>query len=205
MGLSLVLAVLAMVVMGGVAEAAELPMFGEFKYGMTVEQAKTSAEDQGYVFMRTGDYGDVCYAGMVLNEEALVFLAFANGTLEKIVVTLVTEDPDAIPVYKRMKRILTERYGKPTSEYEFYHSPYYEGDGFEQTAIRVGKGSLATFWGVNLSLNIERILVVVVTYESPKWDAESDRKAAWQERVFGSLGWRGLPFLAVVHSSSELC
>lgn len=41
--------------------------------------------------------------------------------------------------YDAFKESLTEKYGKPTNSFEFFSNPYYEGDGYELSALRQEK------------------------------------------------------------------
>lgn len=41
--------------------------------------------------------------------------------------------------YDAFKESLTEKYGKPTNTFEFFSNPYYEGDGYELSALRQEK------------------------------------------------------------------
>lgn len=84
-----------------------------------------------------------------------------------------------------MKEILIKKYGELTKDYAFFQSPYREGDGYEEQAIRVGKGHFAAFWSSQgLGVMISDRLTVRVLYESASWDAELERRKVKGASVF---------------------
>ena len=52
--------------------------------------------------------------------------------------------------YLEYKDLFTKKYGKASDSYEFFLSPYYEGDGFEFQALRNEKCHYITFWENNV-------------------------------------------------------
>ena len=48
--------------------------------------------------------------------------------------------------YNDYLNVLTEKYGKPTKSYETFLDPYYEGDGYETTAVAAEKCFFASWW-----------------------------------------------------------
>ena len=69
--------------------------------------------------------------------------------------------------YLSYKESYTEKYGTPTS-YEYFRSPYEEGDGYELTALGVDKCSYISFYEIPegfISLEINKDKCVQVTYE----------------------------------------
>ena len=41
--------------------------------------------------------------------------------------------------YRELKNSLSTKYGTPVNSNEYFNSPYYEGDGYEMSAVRLGK------------------------------------------------------------------
>jgi hypothetical protein len=72
--------------------------------------------------------------------------------------------------YLKYKEGITNKYGTPTSSYEYFKSPYYEGDGYEETAVTVEKAVFSTFWltdkNVNISVEISKYKQIKLTYEN---------------------------------------
>lgn len=70
--------------------------------------------------------------------------------------------------YQSLKSAFIEKYGSPSNSYEFFSKPYYEGDGYEMTALRVKKCTYATFWNVSggsLMIEINNNGKIVLSYE----------------------------------------
>jgi hypothetical protein len=57
--------------------------------------------------------------------------------------------------YEEYLDLLTKKYGEPEKKYNFFSSPYEDGDGYEMTAVAVEKCTYAAFWPENLGLFIE--------------------------------------------------
>ena len=70
--------------------------------------------------------------------------------------------------YEEYLDVLTRKYGVPEKTYNFFSSPYKEGDGFEMTAVEVDKCVYSAFWPDNLGLFIEisKWKQVKITYEN---------------------------------------
>lgn len=69
--------------------------------------------------------------------------------------------------YRTFKDSYTEKYGKPES-YEFFSSPYEDGDGYEMTAIAVEKCNYVSFFTTDIgfiTLEIHKDKCVQVSYE----------------------------------------
>ena len=80
--------------------------------------------------------------------------------------------------YERFKVMFTKKYGKPDS-YEYFTEPYEEGDGYEHTALSVGKCSYISFFTLPLgtiSLRISESLL-----DKIKYIAEENKRSANKE------------------------
>lgn len=66
--------------------------------------------------------------------------------------------------YFEYKGLYTQKYGKPTSSYEFFSDPYYEGDGYELQALRKEKCHYLSIY----KLEIGSIAVQLSEYEQLK-------------------------------------
>jgi hypothetical protein len=74
--------------------------------------------------------------------------------------------------YETMVELLQTKYGVIGEKYEYFSSPYYEGDGYELNAIENEKGSWISLWfdmtsfpNLNVSVEIKGSGLVVVLYE----------------------------------------
>ena len=66
--------------------------------------------------------------------------------------------------YFEYKRLYTQKYGKPSSSYEFFSDPYYEGDGYELQALRKEKCHYLSIY----KLETGSIAVQISEYEQLK-------------------------------------
>src|SRR5437879_3870512 len=165
--------------------------FADIPWGSTPDGVKKVMATQGLVFVQVDSDGDYKFKGTLAEYPAVVWAMMAGGKLAKVAVYLITPDNKARQEYKSMKGVLTAKYGAPASDYEVFQSPYEEGDGYEDQAIRLGKGHFLTMWTAaaetdtsRLGLYISEKLAVIIGYESPQWNAEADRRKAKSNKAF---------------------
>ena len=74
--------------------------------------------------------------------------------------------------YDTYLSILTDKYGEPTNGVIHFDKPYYEGDGYEMTAVSIGKLTCMSLWmnvqNMNIMIDISKYQQVSVTYENKK-------------------------------------
>ncbi len=96
-----------------------------------------------------------------------------------------SSEQEIFSLYSSLKDLLIRKYGKPTSDYSFFKSPYENGDGFEITAIKSNKCMYAAFWTINegddaieVSISILSSVEVAVMYNHKLLDKkmEDDNK-----------------------------
>lgn len=68
--------------------------------------------------------------------------------------------------YNKYLDLLTEKYGAPSSTYSTFLSPYYEGDGYEISAVGLEKSLFSAFWETFYSIEITKYKQVRISYES---------------------------------------
>lgn len=80
--------------------------------------------------------------------------------------------------YYKFADKLKEKYGEPNNTYETFLSPYYEGDGYEMSALRNNKVYYYTTWD-NMSIGITEFEQINICYEdkvnSELYDEEKNR------------------------------
>lgn len=69
--------------------------------------------------------------------------------------------------YEKYKELFVTKYGEPESDYHFFSSPYYEGDGYEISAIGLEKCHYACYWKDYYSIEISKYKQVKISYENP--------------------------------------
>jgi hypothetical protein len=119
------------------------------------------------------------YIGELNGEKTNVFLVLTktNKMVWKLVVD-VKENYDWYNTkkdYLAYKEILLEKYGIPKSEYSFFSTPYYDGDGYEMSAIYLNKCNYLSGWGnddYTVSLSIisykKNVSTIRISYENTK-------------------------------------
>jgi hypothetical protein len=74
--------------------------------------------------------------------------------------------------YERLLETLTSKYGEPDNSYANFKSPYYEGDGYEMSAIELDKCDFTAYWlnkdNLSLSIQISKWKQVRLSYENDK-------------------------------------
>jgi hypothetical protein len=166
--------------------------FADLAWGSNGATVKAALQRAGYEFIKVDQDGDYSFKGKVLGYPARVFVFMdPKGRATKVQATLITPDDEARSVFAKMKDLLVQKYGKPDQSYDFFESPYYEGDGYEDQAISVGKGHFLAFWGEStpgagnvMDVAISKKLVVNVSYEGYGWHAEIERREAKATRAF---------------------
>jgi hypothetical protein len=131
--------------------------------------------------------GDIMFRGQLMGHKIIGLALFTSNGLQKITVTLVTPDNRARPVYRDLRKTLIDKYGPSSKSYEFFQRPYYDGDGYEDQAIRLGKGHFASVWqkqGQVLGLSITERLTVRIAYEGPQWGEAVDQRRSKERSVF---------------------
>lgn len=147
-------------------------LFRDIEINGTISSVCSELERLGYsapIFLEGGSAvvkGD--FAG-VPNCEILIIKSRYADFVWKIVV-LMPENNNWYSLkgeYERFKKMFTLKYGKPKS-YEFFSDPYEEGDGYEHTALSVGKCTYVSYYNMALgviSLNISENGAINIGYE----------------------------------------
>ena len=88
--------------------------------------------------------------GKFAGESAEIFVASTNKTKTVWKVSVYFDEKSSWyslkADYKKYKELFTAKYGKPTDSFEFFSNPYYEGDGYELSALKRDKCHYATFF-----------------------------------------------------------
>lgn len=162
------------------AEGAE---FAELKWGTPLTEAMKHLESKGFT-PSINKTGDISFRGNIWDHRMDGLALLAGKRVAKVIVNIQTPDNKARETYASLKETLTKKYGQPEISYEYFKKPYYEGDGYEDQAIKLGKGRFLTFWTNSLSLEISEKLTVMITYEGPLWDQEADRRKQVRDSIF---------------------
>lgn len=132
---------------------------------------KKRLEMNGFSFVCEVDNGLVMegnFAGYS-NCEILVLNSLYTNCVWKIVVLLpqCSNWYNLKDDYNKLKEIYTKKYGKPDS-YEYFTSPYEEGDGYELTALSSNNCTYLSFYNVSkgdISVSISQDERITLAYE----------------------------------------
>jgi hypothetical protein len=180
---SIIVATTFILFISAVAQAKQ-PTFANISWGIDQAELRKHLTSNGFTPSNVDKDGDLKFKGELLGYDAVGFAFLGSGKLVKIQLLIATPDNKAISSYKDLKETLIKKYGLPTSTYQYFKRPYYDGDGYEEQAIRLGKGIFASFWDSSLSVSITEKLAVNLSYESASWSAEVDRRQANRNSVF---------------------
>jgi hypothetical protein len=130
----------------------------------------------------------VVFTGTVGGKDAEIFAVFTpkSQKLWKVVVDFAEADGvsynDLKSHWNGYVKILTEKYGEPDKRYEFFTSPYFEGDGYETQALRLGKANSDAFWDSGatgaggMSCAITKYLEIRISYEDEYFSKIDDQE-----------------------------
>ena len=167
--------------------------FADLVWGSSSNVVRSTLVSRGYTFARELDDGALRFDGTILSRPTWVYAEFTpQNQLVKLSVFLLH---DSISRTQRffaaertmigLKETIEARYGPAESNYSYFLSPYYRGDGYETQAVELGKASFVSFWpaaadGSHLWIEIDEDVDVAVHYEGPGWSAELQRRRSRQ-------------------------
>jgi hypothetical protein len=163
---------------GAFAQVDDVPTFAGTTWLSSPETVIAQLTSEGYTTTATAldENNLVRFNGTVLNHDALVVTTFnQRNQLVNASVYVITDMksgkkfPTAQKNYESLKEVLITRYGAPLQSSAYFISPYEEGDGNEDVAIAVGKGTYSTYWAYDngtLGLHIDEDINVEVVYET---------------------------------------
>ena len=113
----------------------------------------TALKGAGYqLIYQSEDGGAAALEGSFTNEDVTIVVVTTPKTNTVWKVAVLFEDQSSWSSlksdYKALKANLAAKYGAPDSAYEFFSSPYEEGDGYEMTAIYAEKCTYMSFFHV---------------------------------------------------------
>ena len=154
-------------------------VFSDIPWNAPGEVVARKLKDAGFKQIRKDKQGDYAFRGNLLGHDAAGMAMFAQGRLVRVIVMLTTPEETVHETYDQVREVLLNKYGKPVQTVASFVEPFYQGDGYESEAIRSGKAMFLTHWsdeGQQLTVNINSGLTVGVSYESPGWAAEMERR-----------------------------
>jgi hypothetical protein len=116
-----------------------------------------------------------------------IMMLFVDGKLFDVMMFYDELEANLQERFDVLKETLDNKYGSG-EYYRNFESPYHDGDGYEMQAIRLGKGSISSYWtfkNATISLEITESLDIKLVYEDEKLAKNFfDRKKAKEESDF---------------------
>lgn len=148
----------------------------------SIDEMRMQLENKGFTFITNIDNGIILsgdFAGFS-NCEIIVTYSPYIDLVWRVIVLLPQKSQwyDLKAEYIHCKELYTKKYGKPQS-YEYFTSPYEEGDGYEMTAVSSENCSYASYFETPLGFVVVRISTderVVFVYED-KCNSDLDSEA----------------------------
>jgi hypothetical protein len=128
---------------------------------------------KGYIFQKFIDNGAIL-KGKIAQTPIELFI-FVTPKSKKVykVVGYLDEDISWVSLkstYNRFHEIIINKYGSPDGDYEDFITPYYEGDGYELSAVGQEKVNYSAYWlnraGLNVGIEISKFKQVKISYEN---------------------------------------
>ena len=128
----------------------------------------------GYKSIYSSEKAEV-FEGIFAGKEANIYVLASSKSKTVFKVTVLYPKRETWLKLKSefldMKDLFQKKYGTPNDVYDFFDSPYEEGDGYEIQALKSDKVHFVVFWddkdGV-IELSIDESCQVQITYEDNK-------------------------------------
>jgi hypothetical protein len=142
----------------------------------SIPNAVSKLKAKGYTLYKYLGDGAVIMKGKINLENVEIFLYETPKTKQLFKLTVYFEEASSWrsikSQYERLLETLTSKYGEPDNSYANFKSPYYEGDGYEMSAIELDKCDFTAYWlnkdNLSLSIQISKWKQVRLSYENDK-------------------------------------
>lgn len=136
-----------------------------------------------YNFIKQDNDGDLFFNGSIKSVPVTIVAIIANKKLVRIIISIEPENNLYRYTYRNFRDLLIEKYGQPIEDNEFYSSPYENGDGYEEQAIRNNKGFISTKWpkasdGSTIGMQSRNNLTIALFYDTKAGEEEEKRRAS---------------------------
>jgi hypothetical protein len=148
--------------------------FNEIKIDGALSSFVSKLQPKGYSVKKYFDNGAILKENGNSNE-TYVFVTPKNKLVYRVVVYFPKQTNwySLKNDYENYKNLMTKKYGSPDNTYEFFSKPYYEGDGYEMTALSVEKASFYSFWdkeqdNIGISVGISKYEQIEISLDNLK-------------------------------------
>lgn len=166
----------------------EIPEFMGIEVDGTMYDIKSQFEAKGFK-VKESTKTTLYMTGTLIGDNLEIVASFTPTTKKcyQIAVFMPKENNwyDIKAEYKKYVKLLTDKYGTPTDKFEFFESPYYEGDGYEMSAVGLEKCTYFTYWKKGYGVQISKYKQIKITYENMEMsDQQTEEKEAIDKNIF---------------------
>jgi hypothetical protein len=153
-----------------------------FAYGQSFDGVPISGDlstsiskfkQKGYTLSKYDDNG-VIMKGKVANENVEVFIFTTMKTKVVFKLSVYFDEQSSWrslkSQYDRFYEVLKGKYGEPDNFYTGFDDPYYEGDGYEMSAVALDKCKYSAYWlkkdNLSLAIEISKWKQINMSYEN---------------------------------------
>ena len=146
--------------------------------------AISSYRAKGYTLVKLIDRGAIMRGA--INSKDIELYLFTTPKSKKVFKAVVYFDKQTNwytikAEYERYFDVLEGIYGQADSQYDFFTKPYFEGDGYEMSALGLEKVTFAAYWlnkaNTTVSIEISKFSQVSITYENDLLMAQSKKES----------------------------
>lgn len=178
------------------AYSQNLDSFFGVKFGSPQEAVKKVMLSKPGCKLDTKDSDDntLVFSGVKFagRETFLIVFNFVNNKFHTAKVLIPSSLPSkAILLYNEIKSELNEKYYLTLDDFENYEYPYEKGDGYTESAIKLGKATFTAFWVFSntnstedknsISLQVTETLDILLTYQDGALIKEAVQKRKDQD------------------------
>lgn len=156
-------------------EAQEHMMFMKTPIDGTITEFASKMKAKGFVQIVESE-NFITMKGEFMDEECNIHIVGTKKTNIVYMVSVVfdrdyTSWYSLKSDYNDIRDSYIDKYGKPTKDYHFFSSPYYEGDGYEMQAVELDKCRYMSCWQ-----NIEDGLIMISINEEAQVEIRYEDK-----------------------------
>jgi hypothetical protein len=152
--------------------ATQLAGFLGIKWSDTRETAVSILSNRDFKNIESekaqDDMAIISCNGSFAGRECSILLLFYQEKFYDAVVTIRPDKNTVIREYKAIVSELANKYGDSNSVAYSFKSPYFDGDGYEETAIALNKATISSLWRFyndkTILVAINKTLAIVIYY-----------------------------------------
>lgn len=149
--------------------------FGQYFNGIEISGSITSAVEKfkakGFKLLKKDD-NSYTMSGVLFNTRIELYLFATPITKQYAKCVIYFPEDSWISLksdYNKYVELFDEKYGYHTAQIEQFIDPYYEGDGYELSALMLEKCTYVTYWQlskVSMAVEISKYKQIKLTYEN---------------------------------------